>query len=541
MPVRYLFITGGVVSSLGKGILTASLGLLLQRRGLRVVPLKFDPYLNVDPGTMNPYQHGEVFVTEDGAETDLDLGHYERFLHQDMHRENNVTAGQVYYELILKERAGRFLGKTVQVVPHLTREIQERIRRLAREDVDVVIVEVGGTVGDIESLPFLEAIRQFHLDIGKENALFVHLTLVPYLGTAEELKTKPTQHSVMKLREIGIQPDFILCRSEKHLPKAVREKIALFTNVPVDHVFEIPYVGTIYEVPLVLHKQGVDQVIARLWHLPGTPQLDDWRDLVKRIKHPRQEVTVALAGKYVHMKDTYKSVYEAITHAAAHLRLRVHLRRVDTQRVEREGAEAYLRDVDAVLVPGGFGKRGVEGMIQVARYAREHGLPYLGLCLGMQVAVIEFARHVVGWVDAHSTEFDPQTSHPVIVLLPEQKGVRQIGGTLRLGAYTARVTPGSLLHQIYGSLQITERHRHRYEFNPEVRKPLEEAGLRVAAESTEGHLVEAIEIPGHPFFVAVQYHPEFRSRPLNPHPLFVGFLRAALEHHERRYPLLADA
>ena len=541
MPTRYLFITGGVVSSLGKGIVTASLSLLLQRRGLKVVPLKFDPYLNVDPGTMNPYQHGEVYVTEDGAETDLDLGHYERFLHQNMHSENNVTAGQVYYDLIRKERAGKFLGKTVQVVPHLTREIQERIRRLAREGVAVVIVEVGGTVGDIESLPFLEAIRQFHLEIGKDNALFVHLTLVPYLGTAEELKTKPTQHSVMKLREIGIQPDFILCRSEKHLPKNVREKIALFTNVPMQHVFEIPYVGTIYEVPLVLHKQGVDQAIADLWHLPGEPDLADWTDLVKRIKHPRHEVTVALAGKYVHMKDTYKSVYEALTHAAAQLRLRVHLRRVDTQRVEREGAEPYLRDVDAVLVPGGFGKRGVEGMIQVARYAREHGLPYLGLCLGMQVAVIEFARHVVGWADAHSTEFDPQTPHPVIVLLPEQRGVRQIGGTLRLGSYEARVFPGTRLHRLYGADHIVERHRHRYEFNPEVRGVLEQAGLKVAAESVQGGLVEAIELPDHPFFVAVQYHPEFKSRPLDPHPLFVGFLKAALEHRERRYPLLAQA
>ncbi len=534
MP-RYIFVTGGVVSSLGKGIATASIGLLLKRRGLRVSLLKFDPYLNVDPGTMNPYQHGEVFVTEDGAETDLDLGHYERFLDENMTRLNNVTAGQVYFSLIQKEREGRFLGKTVQVVPHLTEEIKSRIRLLAKPDVDVVISEIGGTVGDIESLPFLEAIRQMRLEEGPQKTFFIHITLVPFIPSAGEVKTKPTQHSVMKLREIGIQPDLLLCRVESELPREAQDKIALFANLPRGHVIEEPDVANIYKVPLILKDRRVDQIIVESlgWDLPE-PSLEDWIEWVERCRSPKHTVTIALAGKYVHLKDAYKSVFEALDHAACALQADLQVRLVNTEWVEKEGPEPYFADVDGILIPGGFGHRGVEGKIQTVRYAREQKVPYLGLCLGMQVACIEFARHVIGWPQANSKEFDPDTPYPVITLLPGQGEDTPYGGTLRLGGYPAILARPSRAYEVYGQEQIVERHRHRYEFNPKYRALFEQHGMRLSGISPDGTLVEIVEIPDHPFFIAVQFHPEFKSRPLRPHPLFYHFLKAALAYRKAR-------
>ena len=538
MAVKYIFVTGGVVSSLGKGITAASIGLLLQKRGLQVTILKFDPYLNVDPGTMNPFQHGEVFVTEDGAETDLDLGHYERFLHRNLTRDSNVTAGQVYYALIQKEREGKFLGKTVQVVPHLTDEIKERVRKLGRvQHVDVVIAEIGGTVGDIESLPFLEAIRQMRLEEGFENTLFVHVTLVPYIPSAGELKTKPTQHSVQKLREIGIQPDFIVCRTDRPLTREVRNKIALFATLPRDAVFEALDVETIYEVPLVLHRQALDShIVQRLQLDTPEPDLSDWEQLVEGIKNPpKGEVEIALCGKYVHLKDAYKSVLEAFVHAGVANGVRVQVRLVDTEEIEKHGAETLLEGVDGILVPGGFGKRGVEGKIQAVRYARENGVPFLGICLGMQVATVEFARHVLGLRDAHSTEFNPHTPHPVITLLPEQERVKELGGTLRLGASPIRIRRNTLAWRVYQDDLVLERHRHRYEFNPEYRDRFERAGFLISGEEATRGLVEIIELRDHPFFIAGQFHPEFKSRPMAPHPLFRALVAAALERRKSRH------
>lgn len=522
---KYIFVTGGVVSSLGKGITAASLARLLKSRGLRVDMLKFDPYFNVDPGTMNPYQHGEVFVTEDGAETDLDLGHYERFLDQDMSRKNNCTAGQIYDTVISRERRGEFLGKTVQVIPHITNEIKSRITALG-PNKDIVIVEVGGTVGDIESLPFLEAIRQMRLDVGRDNVLYIHVTLVPYIRSSEEMKTKPTQHSVGKLREIGIDPDIIVCRTERPLGDDLRSKISLFCSVPLDAVIEARDVSTIYEVALAFEREGMDELaLMQLRQRSHRQGMEEWSQMVEKIKSPRKRVTVALAGKYVELKDAYKSVVEALLHGGIINDCRVQIKYVD---VETPDLERELSDVQGVLVPGGFGDRGIEGKIAVVRYARENNVPYLGLCLGMQVAVIEFARNVCGLKNANSTEFNPKTSHPVIDVMAEQRGVHRKGGTMRLGVYPCRLKPGSLAASLYGKQLVDERHRHRYEFNPKFRKNLESHGLKVSGEYTERRLAEIVEVAGHPFFVGVQFHPEFKSRPTRAHPLFRGFIAAAL-------------
>lgn len=523
---KYIFVTGGVVSSLGKGITAASLARLLKSRGLRVDMLKFDPYFNVDPGTMNPYQHGEVFVTEDGAETDLDLGHYERFLDQDMSRRNNCTAGQIYDNVISKERRGEFLGKTVQVIPHITNEIKSRIIQLA-PNRDVIVVEVGGTVGDIESLPFLEAIRQMRLDVGRDNVLYIHVTLVPYIRSSEEMKTKPTQHSVGKLREIGIEPDIIVCRTERPLEDDLRAKISLFCSVPPEGVVEARDVPTIYEVPLAFEREGLDELaLMQLRQRSHRQGMEEWAQMVDKIRNPRKRVTVALAGKYIELKDAYKSVVESLLHGGIANDSRVHIKYID---VESPDLERELTDVQGVLVPGGFGDRGVEGKIAVIQYARERQVPYLGLCLGMQCAVIEFARNVCNLKNANSTEFNPKTLHPVIDILPEQRQIHKKGGTMRLGVYPCRLKPGSLAAMVYGKTQIEERHRHRYELNPKYRRTIESHGLRVAGEYPDRHLAEIVELTSHPWFVAVQYHPEFKSRPTRPHPLFRGFIGAALE------------
>jgi len=524
---KYIFVTGGVVSSLGKGITASSLARLLKSRGLRIDMLKFDPYFNVDPGTMSPYQHGEVYVTEDGAETDLDLGHYERFLDQDMSRKNNCTAGQIYDTVISKERRGEFLGKTVQVIPHITNEIKSRITALA-PNRDIIIVEVGGTVGDIESLPFLEAIRQMRLDVGRDNVLYVHVTLVPYIRSSEEMKTKPTQHSVGKLREIGIEPDIIVCRTERPLEEDLRAKISLFCSVPTEAVVEARDVSTIYEVPLAFEREGLDELaLMQLRQRSHRQGMHEWAEMVDRIKNPKKRVTVALAGKYVNLKDAYKSVGEALLHGGIANDARVHVKYID---VESPDLERELADCQGILVPGGFGDRGVEGKISVVQYAREHGVPYLGLCLGMQCAVIEYARNVCSMKTANSTEFNPKTSHPVIDIMAEQKSIHKKGGTMRLGVYPCKLKPGSLAASVYGKAQIEERHRHRYELNPKYRRALESHGLRISGEYTERHLAEIIELPSHPWFVAVQFHPELKSRPTRPHPLFKGFIGAALEY-----------
>jgi len=527
---RFIFVTGGVVSALGKGIAAASLGQLLVARGLSVTIQKFDPYINVDPGTMSPFQHGEVFVTEDGAETDLDLGHYERFTDVNTTRSSNATAGAIYNSVIRRERRGDYLGGTVQVIPHITDEIKNRIRLVAESaDVDIVITEIGGTVGDIESLPFLEALRQFHSDLGRERCMFVHLTLVPFLGHAGELKTKPTQHSVQELRRIGIQPDMVMCRCEEALGRDIREKIALFASLPVSSVVSARDVESIYKVPLELHSEGVaDRVLAHFGMDAPPPDLAAWQGLVEKIGSASTPVRIGLVGKYTKLADAYLSVIEALNHAGAHHGGRIDIRWIDSERLSAEETERELAACDGILVPGGFGVRGIEGKIQAARYAREHRVPYLGICLGMQIAVAEFARHVAGMDGANSTEFDPETPYPVIDLLPEQKEVRDMGGTMRLGADPVKLHEGTRAREIYGEAVIYERHRHRYEVNNHLRKRLEHAGLVFGGTSPDERLVEVIELPDHPFFLASQFHPEFKSRPLRPQPLFRDFVGAAI-------------
>ena len=535
---RYIFITGGVVSALGKGIAAASLGRLLVARGLSVTIQKFDPYINVDPGTMSPFQHGEVFVTEDGAETDLDLGHYERFTDTNTSRASNATAGAIYNSVIRRERRGDYLGGTVQVIPHITDEIKNRIKLVAETtDVDIVITEIGGTVGDIESLPFLEALRQFHSEIGRDRCVFVHLTLVPFLGHAGELKTKPTQHSVQELRRIGIQPDMVMCRSEEQLGKDIREKIALFANLPVSSVVSARDVDSIYKVPLEFAHEGVDETILK--HLGielPPPDMSDWEGLVERVEAATEPVRIALVGKYNQLADAYLSVIEALNHAGSHHGGHVEVVWVDSERLTDGEVERELATCDGILVPGGFGVRGIEGKIQAARYARENDVPYLGICLGMQIAVAEFARNVAGMEGANSTEFDPETPYPVIDLLPEQKEVRDMGGTMRLGADPVKLHDDTRAREIYGEAVIYERHRHRYEVNNHLRKRLEQAGLVFSGTSPDDRLVEVIELPDHPFFVASQYHPEFKSRPLRPQPLFRDFVGTALKYARGRTP-----
>ncbi|MBE0478129.1 CTP synthase [Candidatus Aerophobetes bacterium] len=528
--VKYIFVTGGVLSSLGKGIASASIGTLLKSRGLKVSMLKFDPYINVDPGTMNPYQHGEVFVTKDGAETDLDLGHYERFVGVNLSRYNNVTAGQIYSCIIGKERKGKYLGKTIQVIPHITDEIQDRIRKVAKLDkAYIVIVEIGGTVGDIESLPFLEAVRQFRLEEGKDNTLFIHLTLLPYVPSAGELKTKPTQHSVGRLREIGIQPDFVLCRTQLPLTEKARNKISLFCNVEKKNVIQAIDVDNIYEVPLRFEKEGLtDKIMKQLGLKNKKKDLTEWNGLVEKINSANKLVRVAVVGKYVQMKDAYKSVIEAFTHAGASNHAKVSLEWIESESINNEN-EDILSSFQAILVPGGFGLRGIEGKIKAIQFAREHNLPFLGLCLGMQCAVIEFARNVANLKGANSTEFDSNTPYPVIDLLPEQRKIKDRGGTMRLGEYECRLEEGSLSWSAYQRSLVYERHRHRYEFNNKYKDILKKAGLRIAGMYPEKNLVEIIELTNHPWFVATQFHPEYNSKPQSPHPLFRDFVKAAMQ------------
>jgi CTP synthase len=532
---RMVVVTGGVVSSLGKGIAAASLGLLLKTRGLRVTLQKLDPYLNIDPGTMSPFQHGEVYVTDDGAETDLDLGHYERFTAVSVTRSHNVTAGQVYDAILSKERRGDYLGRTVQVIPHVTDEIKKRIVSLGlATEADVHIIEIGGTVGDIESLPFLEAVRQLKLE-HRRDVLFVHVTLVPYIKAAGEFKTKPTQHSVKELREIGIQPDVLLCRSEAPLASDVREKIALFCNVPTEAVIGATDVSSIYEVPGVFHDGGLDDLIVKeLGIEAGEPDLKRWKEFVSRVVAPTRECTVGVVGKYTHVRDAYKSIIESFVHAGAAHRAKVRLKWIEGETVEADGPGVHLADVDGVLVPGGFGERGIEGKIAAARYARERGIPYFGLCLGMQVATIEFARDVAGWQEAHSSEFEPAAPQKVIDLLSEQAGITEKGGTMRLGSYRCELKPGSLAQRAYGRSEVEERHRHRYEFNNRYAAQLQSRGLVLSGKCVGRELVEIIELPDHPWFLAVQFHPELKSRPHEPHPLFVDFVRASLERRVAR-------
>jgi CTP synthase len=529
---KHIFVTGGVVSSLGKGLTSASIGMLLEQRGLSVRLQKLDPYINVDPGTMSPYQHGEVYVLDDGSETDLDLGHYERFTNSPLNRHSNYTTGQIYLAVINKERQGAFLGQTVQVIPHITNEIKEAIDKLAAPDVDVVITEIGGTVGDIESQPFLEAIRQYALDVGKENCLYIHLTLVPYLKAADEQKTKPTQHSVGLLRQIGIQPDILICRTERSLADDDRKKIALFCNVPFEAVIEEKDKDfSIYEVPLSLLDHGLDGLIVRKFGLhAGPPNLDRWRELLHKMRHPQYEVTIAVVGKYAEHRDAYKSIYEALDHAGVANRAQVRILRILSEAIEREGAERLLAGVNGVLVPGGFGERGIEGKLQAIRYAREKNIPFFGICLGMQCAVVEYARNVLNLAGAHSTEFNKNSPYPVICLLDEQKDVTDKGHTMRLGTQPARLAAGSKAAQAYGTETISERHRHRYEFNNAYRQQFECQGMALVGQSPDGGLVEVVELPTHPWFVAVQYHPEFKSQPTRAHPLFAAFIGAAVKH-----------
>jgi CTP synthase len=533
---KHIFVTGGVVSSLGKGLTSASIGMLLEHRGLRVRMQKFDPYINVDPGTMNPYQHGEVYVLDDGAETDLDLGHYERFTNAPLNRECNYTTGKIYRAVIDKEREGKYPGQTVQVIPHITDEIKGAVRRLADDDVDVVITEIGGTVGDIEGLPFLEAIRQFALDVGKANCLYIHLTLVPYLKAAGEAKTKPTQHSVGLLRQIGIQPDILICRTERELTADMKAKIALFCNVePRAVIEERDKEVSIYEVPLSLVDNKLDELIVEKLGLRAKPlEIDDWRALLQRILHPAQEVSIAVVGKYITHQDAYKSIYEALAHAGIALSTRVVVRKVEAEEIEREGAEKALSGVDGVLVPGGFGYRGIAGKIEAIRYARERGVPFLGICLGLQCAVIEFARNVVKLEDVNTTEVDSNCRHPVVCLLDDQYEVTKLGGTMRLGSIACELAEGSRAQQAYGSRLVHERHRHRYEFNNQYRQQFAAHGLAFAGTSAGGRLVEVIELPTHPWFVAVQCHPEFKSKPTRAHPLFRGLVQAALARREQK-------
>ncbi len=533
---KHIFVTGGVVSSLGKGLTCASIGMLLERRGLRVRLQKFDPYINVDPGTMSPYQHGEVYVLDDGAETDLDLGHYERFTNAPLSRDCNYTTGKIYQSVIQKERHGDYLGRTVQVIPHVTDEIKAAVRKLTADDVDVVITEIGGTVGDIEGLPFLEAIRQFALDVSKQNCLYIHLTLIPYLKAAGEAKTKPTQHSVERLRQIGIQPDILICRTERPLAKEEAEKIALFCNVESRAVIEErDKEFSIYEVPLSLVENKLDELIVEKLNLRArTLEIDDWRVLLHRILNPGHEVSIAVVGKYIKHHDAYKSVYESLDHAGIALQARVLVRKVEAEEIEREGAECVLSGMDGVLVPGGFGERGIAGKIEAIRFARERGVPFFGLCLGLQCAVIEFGRHVAGLADANTTEIDGNCRHPVVCLLDEQYTITDKGGTMRLGSYPCVLKEGSKAQQAYGSGLVHERHRHRYEFNNQYRQQFEAHGMVFSGTSPDGKLVEVIELANHPWFVAVQCHPEFKSKPTAAHPLFRAFVQASLSRREAR-------
>ena len=538
MNTKYIFVTGGVVSGLGKGITAASLGRLLKARGYKVTMQKFDPYINIDPGTLSPYQHGEVFVTDDGAETDLDLGHYERFIDENLSINSNVTTGKIYNSVITKERRGDYEGKTVQVIPHITNEIKERVYRVAKyQNTDIVITEIGGTVGDIESTPFLEAIRQVSAEVGKENCIYIHLTLVPYLRISGEQKTKPTQHSVKELLSLGIQPDVIVLRTEKRLEEGVTDKIALFCNVSSDSVVENLDLETLYEVPLELEKEGLAKVVCRKLGLEDrTPDMEDWNKMVAVVKDllkgDKDEVKISLVGKYVSLHDAYISIVESLKHGGIENYCNVNINWVNSEEVTPETAEELLKDSDGILVPGGFGERGVEGKIIAAQYAREHNIPYLGICLGMQIAVLEYARNVLGYKDAHSSELSPETTHPVIDLMPEQKDVEDLGGTMRLGLYPCKITEGTLAHKIYGADLIYERHRHRYEFNNFYRKELIDAGLVISGQSPDDKLVEMVEIPDHPWYIGVQFHPEFKSRPNHAHPLFRGFIGAALKKNK---------
>jgi len=536
MP-KYIFVTGGVVSSLGKGITSASIGKILEAEGLKVSIQKCDPYINVDPGTMNPFQHGEVYVTEDGAETDLDLGHYERFTSAIMTKDNNFTTGKIYYSVITKERRGDYLGATVQVVPHITNEIISHIKNLSSgKDIDIVICEIGGTVGDIESLPFLEAIRQFKQHLPKGSVINIHVTLVPYLKAAEEVKTKPTQHSVGKLREIGIQPEILICRTEYPLSKKVKEKIALFCNVDEDAVIEAPDVKDIYEIPLIFKQQGLDRIINRLLELRcKEADLREWENnVVKKALHPSNRITIAVVGKYIELNDAYKSIYEALRHGGVANDTKVDVKKIDSEDIEHDGPDRFMDNVSGILVPGGFGSRGIEGKIKAIRFAREKKIPFFGICLGMQCAIIEYARNVCGLKNANSTEFDKATPYPVISLLEEQKRIKDMGGTMRLGAYPCRLKRGTKAYEAYGKDKIFERHRHRYEFDMHYKRTLEKEGLIVSGTSPDLRLVEMIELDSHPWFIAVQFHPEFKSKPDNCHPLFRDFIRAALCYKKQR-------
>jgi CTP synthase len=542
---KYIFVTGGVLSSLGKGLASAAIGALLESRGLTVTIQKLDPYINVDPGTMNPFQHGEVFVTDDGTETDLDLGHYERFTHAKMGKDNNFTTGKIYHSVITKERRGDYLGGTVQVIPHITDEIKNSIKQAA-DNVDVVIVEIGGTIGDIESLPFLEAIRQFRTDVGKENVLYIHLTLVPYIGTAGEVKTKPTQHSVKELRSIGIQPNILLCRTDRFLSKDIKAKIALFCNVSVEEVITAKDVDHIYEVPLIFHQEGLDVKIIELLNIwTRNPQLGDWEELIKKIKAPKHSVTIAVVGKYVDLTESYKSLNEALYHGGIANDSKVNLNFVDSEKLDSTTCNQMLADADGILVPGGFGGRGIEGKICAANFARVNNVPYFGICLGMQIAVIEFARHVAGLENANSSEFDQNTPHPVIYLMREwfdersqtvqrRDDLSEKGATMRLGAYSCRIETNSFAYQAYQKEEISERHRHRYEFNNDYLDRLKEAGMVISGTSPNGELVEIIEVGDHPWFLGCQFHPEFKSRPMDPHPLFREFIGASLKNSQDR-------
>jgi CTP synthase len=536
---KHIFVTGGVASSLGKGLTASSLGRLLKARGLRVTMQKLDPYINVDPGTMNPFEHGEVFVTEDGGETDLDLGHYERFIDENLHRDSNATTGSIYSSVIAKERRGDFLGKTVQVIPHVTNEIKERITRLATDDVDVVITEVGGTVGDIEILPFLEAVRQFRKDVGRDNVCYIHLTLVPFIGPSGEQKTKPTQHSVTELRSRGIQPDVIVCRSDKPISEGLKRKISLLCDVPVEAVVSAVDASSIYEIPLVLHDEGLDDYVCDVLRLTSAPpDLEQWTNLVHRVESATTPVRIGLIGKYVNLPDAYLSVVEALRHAGFHHGAKVEIEWIQAEDVTGLLAEGRLRDLDGIIIPGGFGERGIEGKIAAAGYAREHEIPCLGLCLGLQVMVIEFARSVAGLEGANSREFDAHSPHLVIDLMDEQREVVDMGGTMRLGSYVAKLLPGTQVEKAYGAPVVYERHRHRYEVNPRYRSRLEDAGLLASGLSPDERLVEFIELPSHPCWIATQAHPEFKSRPDRPHPLFYELIGAALDRAEGRNPTL---
>ncbi len=532
---KYIFVTGGVVSSLGKGIAAASIGCLLESRGLKVTLQKFDPYLNIDPGTMSPFQHGEVFVTDDGAETDLDLGHYERFTHTPLSQANNLTSGRIYEQIISRERRGDYLGKTVQVIPHVTNEIKSAVRKVSSDLVDVVIVEIGGTVGDIESLPFLEAIRQLRHELGRENTLFVHVTLVPWIAAAHELKTKPTQHSVKELRAIGIQPDILMCRTDRPIPQEMKEKIALFCDVKEEAVITASDVSSVYECPIVFAEQKVDEIVLTSLALKAGPSnMTKWTAMVERLKNPSKEVSIGLVGKYVEYEDSYKSLKEALLHGGLAHDAKVKITWIESERLKWPGTTQDLSEFDGILVPGGFGRRGVEGMLCAIRYAREFKVPYFGVCLGMQTMVIEYARNVCGLETANSTEFDPATPDRVIYKLRELKGVDELGGTMRLGAYPCKLSEGSFARAAYGEKEISERHRHRYEFNREYEDTLKKHGLRLTGETPDGVYVEICELADHPWYLGCQFHPEFKSKPLEPHPLFQAFIGASLDEHERR-------